>query len=94
MNTSIVWTVWPLASGVTGRAQSCLSALGFSTQELLYIGGSDNLPAPLGPEEEQRAIAALEQGDDAARSCSLSTISVWWCISPGGLRTRASIWRT
>ena len=33
----------------------------------MYIGGSDVLPAPLKPEQEQQAVAALEQGDEAAK---------------------------
>ena len=32
-----------------------------------YIGGSDVLPPPLKGEDEQHALAALEQGDDSAR---------------------------
>ena len=34
---------------------------------LYYIGGSDILPPPLKGEEEKAALAALEQGDEAAR---------------------------
>lgn len=33
----------------------------------MYIGGSDVLPAPLKPEQERQAVAALEQGDEAAK---------------------------
>lgn len=33
-----------------------------------YIGGSDVLPPPLKGEEERQALAALETGDEAARS--------------------------
>ena len=33
-----------------------------------YIGGSDNLPPPLSREAEAEALAALENGDDNARS--------------------------
>ena len=35
--------------------------------EIFYIGGSDILPAPLKGAEEQRALAALEAGDEAAK---------------------------
>lgn len=35
--------------------------------KIMYIGGSDVLPAPLKPEQERQAIAALEQGDEAAK---------------------------
>ena len=34
---------------------------------LYYIGGSDILPPPLKGEEEKRALAALEQGDEKAK---------------------------
>ena len=34
---------------------------------LYYIGGSDILPPPLKGEEEKKALAALEQGDEQAR---------------------------
>ena len=34
---------------------------------ILYFGGSDVLPAPLKPEQERQAVAALEQGDEAAK---------------------------
>ena len=36
-------------------------------EKLLYIGGSDVLPAPLKPEEEQRCIEALGQGEFGAK---------------------------
>lgn len=41
----------------------------FSWQDnsVFYIGGSDVLPAPLKGEEEQRALEALQQGDEGAR---------------------------
>ena len=35
--------------------------------KVMYIGGSDTLPAPLKREEEARLIALLEQGDSGAR---------------------------
>lgn len=35
--------------------------------KIMYIGGSDVLPAPLKPEQERQAVAALEQGDEAAK---------------------------
>ena len=34
---------------------------------LFYIGGSDVLPPPLGREEEEKAIIAMENGDEAAK---------------------------
>ena len=37
------------------------------TGKIMYIGGSDVLPAPLKPEQERQAVAALEQGDEAAK---------------------------
>ena len=35
--------------------------------KVMYIGGSDTLPPPLEREDEERAISALERGDEAAR---------------------------
>ena len=32
-----------------------------------YIGGSDVLPAPLGPEEEQKTLLRLSQGEESAK---------------------------
>lgn len=36
---------------------------------IYYIGGTDILPPPLAPEEEQRALEDLEAGSPAAKSC-------------------------
>lgn len=36
-------------------------------EELYYIGGSDVLPAPLEHDEEEKAILAMENGDEAAK---------------------------
>ncbi len=45
-----------------------LTWLGFLPQQnLFYIGGCDVLPAPLKGQEEQEALAALEQGDEDAK---------------------------
>ena len=44
-----------------------LNILGLEPSPVFYIGGSDTLPPPLEREEEERAISALEQGDEAAR---------------------------
>ena len=41
-----------------------LAGFGFLPREILYICGSDNLPAPLCREDEERAIAALENSED------------------------------
>lgn len=60
---------------------------------IFYIGGSDVLPPPLKGSEELLTLQALEQGDEDARSGWWSTISDWWCTSPGGLRTPVSIWK-
>ena len=35
--------------------------------KIMYIGGSDVLPAPLKPEQERQALAHLAEGDEAAR---------------------------
>ena len=44
-----------------------LSILGIEPPPVFYIGGSDTLPPPLEREDEERAINALERGDEAAR---------------------------
>ena len=35
--------------------------------KIMYIGGSDVLPAPLKPEQERQALAHMAEGDEAAR---------------------------
>ncbi len=48
--------------------QRLLMTLGlWQPGKILYIGGSDVLPPPLKPEEEQACIAALAQGDEQAK---------------------------
>ena len=48
--------------------QTLLMTLGlWRPNSVFYIGGSDVLPPPLKPEEEQQCIAALTQGDEAAK---------------------------
>ena len=44
-----------------------LSILGIQPPPVFYIGGSDIMPPPLEKDAEERAIAALRQGDEAAR---------------------------
>ena len=44
-----------------------LSILGLEPPSVFYIGGSDTLPPPLPRAEEESAIAALDDGDEAAR---------------------------
>ena len=44
-----------------------LNILGLEPSPVFYIGGSDTLPPPLEREDEERAISALERGDEAAR---------------------------
>lgn len=44
-----------------------LSILGLEPPSVFYIGGSDTLPPPLGKEAEEKAVAALEEGDEHAR---------------------------
>ena len=44
-----------------------LNILGIQPPPVFYIGGSDTLPPPLEKDAEEAAIAALQQGDDAAR---------------------------
>ena len=47
--------------------EQLLNLLGLKSSALFYVGGSDILPPPLDRVEEQRAVAALEQGDEKAR---------------------------
>lgn len=50
------------------RLRLRLSPLGLGLPKSLhYIGGSDNLPPPLDPEEEAKAVAGLCQGDEEAK---------------------------
>ena len=44
-----------------------LNILGLEPSPVFYIGGSDTLPPPLEREAEERAISALERGDESAR---------------------------
>ena len=44
-----------------------LAILGIEPPPVFYIGGSETLPPPLEREDEERAIAALVRGDEAAR---------------------------
>jgi len=44
-----------------------LSILGIQAPPVFYIGGSDTLPPPLERQDEEKAIAALDEGDEAAR---------------------------
>ena len=44
-----------------------LAILGIEPPPVFYIGGSETLPPPLECEDEERAIAALDRGDEAAR---------------------------
>ena len=47
--------------------EQLLSILGLEPREVFYVGGSVTLPPPLTKEEEERALAALETGDESAR---------------------------
>ena len=55
--------------GLRERAAALLARLGLAQPgKIMYIGGSDTLPAPLSREEEGTLIARLKQGDDQARN--------------------------
>ena len=47
--------------------ESILSILGIKPPSVYYVGGSDNLPAPLTKDEEDAALSAIAIGDDSAR---------------------------
>ena len=50
------------------KLEAILQKLGLlQPGKIMYIGGSDVLPAPLRPEDERRAIEALAAGDETAR---------------------------
>ena len=50
--------------GLGERLYALLVRLGLAVPgKVMYIGGSDTLPAPLGREEEARLIARLGEGD-------------------------------
>ena len=48
--------------------EQLLNLFGIKAPPLFYIGGSDTLPPPLERAEEQKALCALEAGDESARS--------------------------
>ena len=56
---------------------------------VFYIGGSDVLPQPLAPAQEQALLREL-----AAGRRSSSAICGWWSIWRDALKTPASVWRT
>lgn len=47
--------------------EQLLRILGIRPPSVFYIGGSDTMPPPLGRDEEEKAIAALEAGEEEAR---------------------------
>lgn len=53
---------------MNGKLWSFLAKIGFVGREnIYYIGGADVLPPPLKGAQEQDALMALEQGDEAAK---------------------------
>ena len=63
-HTNLVHKLWLLRLA----ADQFLARLGLSLADAVhYIGGSDTLPPPLAPEEEQSAITALAEGSEEAR---------------------------
>ena len=53
---------------MNGRIVAFLTKLGiFRAEPVFYIGGSDVLPPPLKGAEEQRALEALERGEESAK---------------------------
>jgi len=47
--------------------EQLLQLLGASPSSVFYIGGSDTLPPPLAKADEEATLAALENGEEAAR---------------------------
>lgn len=56
---------------------------------LFYIGGSDTLPPPLDKADEEKAIIAMENGDECAKNCLRNIICALSSIYPDGLKIRA-----
>jgi len=52
---------------LTVQAAGLLGRLGLGGEGIHYIGGSDNLPAPLPRDREELVIQALDRGDQAAK---------------------------
>lgn len=48
--------------------ESILSILGIKPPSIYYVGGSDNLPAPLTKQQEDETLNLLASGDDDARN--------------------------
>lgn len=48
--------------------ESILSILGIKPPSVYYVGGSDNLPAPLTKQQEDETLNLLASGDDDARN--------------------------
>lgn len=51
--------------------KACSKIIGLNENEIediFYVGGSENLPAPLSPEEEEQEIIKLDQGDENAKN--------------------------
>ncbi len=48
--------------------EKIFSILGLEPPSVFYIGGSETLPPPLQKEQEEKALAALDEGDESARS--------------------------
>ena len=59
--------------------------------KIMYIGGSDVLPAPLSREEEGELIARLAEGDQAASSTLIERprTSSWPPMPPGASRMKS-----
>ena len=55
---------------MNGKLRAFFHQIGLiPTQEVFYIGGTDVLPPPLKGQEEQAALADLEQGSEQAKQC-------------------------
>ena len=83
------------------KLEAILQKLGLlQPGKIMYIGGSDVLPAPLRPEDERRRSRSSRPSprwNRATRqpsSCSSSIIFALSCISRAGSKTPVSIWRT
>ena len=57
-----------MACGICGCASGWPGTGCGGREKIMYIGGSDVLPAPLSREEEGELIARLAEGDQAASS--------------------------
>ena len=77
------------------KLEAILQKLGLlQPGKIMYIGGSDVLPAPLSRSRSGRPSPRWNRATRQPSSCSSSIIFALSCISRAGSKTPVSIWRT